>query len=152
MCQQACTLNEKCSRRNEKSKKHGSRPSTIMKNDKNRNISKFLKLIENINVSFSVSHAIDLWFWKIRMAEKRCSKFEKLNFEKVRKMRKGNDIIHAKKIKNLYFYRIATFWHVFGPGKLYEFSRRKPGWRFTAGLEFDNFSAIRFGWNCHEVV
>ena len=54
MCQQACTLNEKCSRRNEKSKKHRSRPPTMMKNDKNRNFSKNSKLIENTNPSFCV--------------------------------------------------------------------------------------------------
>ena len=30
--------------------------------------------------------------------------------------------------------------------KLYESSRRKPGWRFTAGSEFDNFPG-RFEWN-----
>ena len=88
ICQQACTLNEKCSRRNEKSKKHGSRPPKMMKNDKNRKFSKILKLIQNINVSFSVSNDIDLWAGKNRMAEKRCSKFEKLNFEKVQKLRK----------------------------------------------------------------
>ena len=76
MCQPACTLNDKCSRRNEKSKKHRSGRPKMMKNDKNRFVSKILTLIEDINVSFSVSNNIHF----LVLAEKKHLKFEKLNF------------------------------------------------------------------------
>ena len=53
-----------------------------MKNEENRQISKILKSIENLNVSFSVSNNIDFWSQQIHMTEKSCSRFEKQNFEK----------------------------------------------------------------------
>ena len=91
-CQQACILNRKCSRRNQKSKKHATLSPKMMKTEKNCKLRKISKRTEIINVSFSVSNSIDFWPLKIDMTEKRWSKCEKLSFWKTAKNDKNEFI------------------------------------------------------------
>ena len=71
-----------------------------MKNDGNRNFLKFLKPIENINVSFSISHSIDFWSRKNGMPEKQILKSRKLNFEKMLRIATFEDSKDTYWIKN----------------------------------------------------
>ena len=85
ICQKACILNQKCSRRNEKSKKHVTLTLNIMKNEKNHEKLKISKLIETINVSFSISNTIDfcsetfMWLKFIVISSKFETKFLKIS-------------------------------------------------------------------------
>ena len=90
-CQEACILNKKCSRRNEKSQKDTTVTPTIMKNNENPQFSKNSKSVEHINVGFSASNDIDFWSRTIHMIEKSCPNFEKLNVLKKSKMTKFED-------------------------------------------------------------
>ena len=50
--------------------------------------------------------------------------------------------------KQMIFREILTFAHIFRCRKLYEFFRRKPGWRFTAGLELGSQSEVlKYVWS-----
>ena len=136
MCQQACTLKQKCSRRNEKSKKHTTLTPKMMKNDKNRKCWIFFlnpppkkkqpsrcQIVSLFGLEKFISLKKDAW--NLKNWIRKHVKIEK----------ESQNIIYENSLKTI-FYTIPTLWHVLGRRKLYELSRRKPGWRFTAGLEF----------------
>ena len=85
MREEACISNAKSSRRIEESNDQGFVPPKMTKTEKSKSF-KISRSIENINLMFSISNDIHFWSRRIQVAEKECSKFEKLKFRKTSKM------------------------------------------------------------------